>query len=201
MTARIRADIPVVWIDTGYLPAETYRYAEELTKRLSLNLHVYQSDISPARMEAIHGRLWEQPEREALDTYHSIRKVEPLHRAFRELRAKIWITGVRRAQTDFRAGLKRAVRHGVMCKVHPLLEWKDEEIERYFEEWNLPRHPLASKGYTTVGDAQLSRAATESDSGERTTRFGGKTQECGIHLPAEGERRRPVIPIMHRTFS
>ena len=51
--------IPVVWVDTGYLPFETYRYAEQLTKAYELNLNVAQSEYSPSRMEALHGRLWE----------------------------------------------------------------------------------------------------------------------------------------------
>ena len=38
----------VIWIDTGYLPKETYNYAEELTKLFELNLVVAQSPISPA---------------------------------------------------------------------------------------------------------------------------------------------------------
>ncbi|HAC65803.1 MAG TPA: phosphoadenosine phosphosulfate reductase, partial [Cyanothece sp. UBA12306] len=45
--------IPVIWVDTGYLPAETYRFAEELTERLHLNLKIYQSPLTPARMEAL----------------------------------------------------------------------------------------------------------------------------------------------------
>ncbi|MGB5973539.1 MAG: phosphoadenosine phosphosulfate reductase family protein, partial [Nodosilinea sp.] len=30
--------IPVIWVDTGYLPVETYRFADELSGRLDLNL-------------------------------------------------------------------------------------------------------------------------------------------------------------------
>ena len=52
LVTRHKPDIPVIWIDTGYLPAETYQYAQQLTERLGLNLHVYQADVSAARMEA-----------------------------------------------------------------------------------------------------------------------------------------------------
>ena len=51
LVSRAAPQVPVVWVDTGYLPPETYRYADELTRRLDLNLHVYQSPQSPARME------------------------------------------------------------------------------------------------------------------------------------------------------
>ena len=49
----------VIWVDTGYLPAETYCYAEQLINQLNLDVKVVQSEITPARMEALHGRLWE----------------------------------------------------------------------------------------------------------------------------------------------
>ena len=68
----------VIWIDTGYLPKETYNYAEELTKLFELNLVVTQSPISPARMESLFGRLWETGVQKDLEKYHQIRKIEPL---------------------------------------------------------------------------------------------------------------------------
>ena len=40
LVTQFRPNIPVIWIDTGYLPAETYRFADELTTRLGLNLYV-----------------------------------------------------------------------------------------------------------------------------------------------------------------
>src|SRR5262245_23137844 len=41
-------EIPVVFVDTGYLFPETYRFADELTERLRLNLKVYRATTSPA---------------------------------------------------------------------------------------------------------------------------------------------------------
>lgn len=176
-------EIPVVWIDTGYLPAETYRYADQLTHHLGLNLHVYQCEMSPARMEALLGRLWERDEPTALDRYHRLRKTEPLQRAFRDLRARAWLTGVRRSQTTHREGLSRATDHGRIVKIHPILDWTDQQVAAYFSQFDLPRHPLETAGYATVGDAHLSRPLAAADQDPRATRFGGKKEECGIHLP------------------
>jgi phosphoadenosine phosphosulfate reductase len=52
-------EVPVVMIDTGYLFPETYRFADQLTERLKLNLKVYRPDTSAAWLEARHGKLWE----------------------------------------------------------------------------------------------------------------------------------------------
>ena len=66
--------VPVIWVDTGYLPPETYRYAQTLSERLGTRLVVAQSSVSPARMEALHGRLWRQV-REDMDLYLRLRKL------------------------------------------------------------------------------------------------------------------------------
>ena len=52
--------IPVVLIDTGYLFPETYRFIDDLTDRLKLNLRVFRSDASPAWQESRFGKLWDQ---------------------------------------------------------------------------------------------------------------------------------------------
>ncbi|MFN9906209.1 MAG: phosphoadenosine phosphosulfate reductase family protein, partial [bacterium] len=61
--------VPVIWVDTGYLPAETYQYADLLVQRLQLKLVVAQAAMSPARMEALHGRLWETEQVGDLELY------------------------------------------------------------------------------------------------------------------------------------
>ena len=75
---RLQKKIKIFWIDTGYLPSETYHYAEKLIEDLSLEVEVLQSELSPARMEAIHGKLWETNKVNDLDKYHKLRKIKPL---------------------------------------------------------------------------------------------------------------------------
>ncbi|CAK6690078.1 MULTISPECIES: phosphoadenylyl-sulfate reductase [unclassified Synechococcus] len=176
------ASIPVIWVDTGYLPPETYRYADQLTARLGLNLHVAQSGLSPARMEALHGRLWETGRVEDLELYHRIRKVEPLDRAFAELQVRCWASGVRGGQTDHRRSMQVLDPIRQRWSLRPLLVWSNRDVYYYMEEHGLPQHPLFEQGYTTVGDWHSSAPDDGSTIG-RATRFGGLKQECGIHLP------------------
>lgn len=184
LATRVRPEMPVLWIDTGYLPTETYRYADQLTERLGLNLKVYQADLSPAAMEARFGRLWETNSVEDLNLYDWVRKVEPLRRAMEELEPTGWITGLRADQTDFRKTLGRVAFDGARHKVMPILNWSRRDVFEYMQKHDLPQHPLWEKGYTTVGDWHSSRAVTAGDADDRSTRFGGLKQECGIHLPA-----------------
>jgi phosphoadenosine phosphosulfate reductase len=175
--------IPVIWVDTGYLPPETYRFAEELTKKLDLNLKVYQSPLSPARMEALYGKLWEQNEVEAFNLYDEIRKVEPMQRALTELQATAWLAGLRRDQTNHRSNMTKISIQSDRYKILPILNWNSRDIYQYLTAYDLPYHPYFNLGYVTVGDWHSSRPLTADDSNERDTRFNGLKQECGIHLP------------------
>ena len=185
MLSRLERRVPVIWVDTGYLPPETYRYAETLIELLGLEVHVAQSLISPARMEALHGRLWETGELHDLETYHRIRKVEPLDQALNALGVTCWASGVRGRQTDHRKGMQPLDQVRGRWALRPLLDWTSRDVFYYMEENNLPQHPLFALGYSTVGDWHSSGPDDGSSSG-RATRFGGLKQECGIHLPGMG---------------
>ena len=182
LATRVVPRVPVIWVDTGYLPPETYRFAEELTERLDLNLHVVQSPVSPARMEALHGRLWESEDVEDLNRYDRLRKVEPMKRALDELGATAWLAGVRAEQTDHRREMQVVSRQWGRAKIAPLLRLGSRDVHRYLVEHDLPYHPLFELGYATVGDAHSSRPVMAGDEDERDTRFGGRKQECGLHL-------------------
>jgi phosphoadenosine phosphosulfate reductase len=183
MVTRIVPDIPVIWIDTGYLPAKTYLFAEQLSDRLKLDLKVYQSSLSPARMEALYGRLWDQKDVESLNLYDQLRKVEPMQRALRELKVTAWLAGLRSSQTDHRKTLDFVNLQGSIYKVLPILRWSSKQVYDYLQNYDLPYHPLFDEGYVTVGDWHSSRPLAAEDENERDTRFNGLKQECGIHLP------------------
>ncbi len=173
--------IPVIWIDTGYLPAETYCYAEELTNTLKLDLKIVQSSISPARMEALYGRLWETNSTEDFDKYHSIRKVKPLEKALYDLEVQCWASGVRSRQTEHRKSMNLLDPIRGRLALRPLLDWTNKDIFYYMQKNKLPQHPLFEKGYSTVGDWHSS-APDGLEANGRGTRFGGLKQECGIHV-------------------
>lgn len=173
-------DIPVVFIDTGFLFPETYRYADELTRSLALDLRIYQPNITAARMQALWGELWNQGGAGA-DRYALLTKIEPMNRALTELGADVWLSGLRRSHSKTRADRPLAEAQKKTLKVYPILDWTDAEVEGYFRAHELPRHPLAAQGYLTMGDWHSTRPAAPDGSAEET-RFGGTKYECGLHL-------------------
>ncbi|MFK7820069.1 MAG: phosphoadenylyl-sulfate reductase [Planctomycetaceae bacterium] len=183
LATQIDPNVPVVWIDTGYLPKETYQYATTLTRELGLNLHHYESHLSPFDMEKQYGRLWEGDDEADLNLYDQIRKVEPMQRALNELNAEGWVSGLRTQQTEFRQRLPaiRKTNDG-RYRIYPILKWSSLDVQEYMKSIGLPQHPLTANGYATVGDTHSSRPVSKYDKHERDTRFRGRKQECGLHF-------------------
>ncbi|WP_414477811.1 phosphoadenylyl-sulfate reductase [Prochlorococcus sp. MIT 1223] len=177
----------IIWVDTGYLPSETYLYAKQLIEQLQLDISVVQSSISSARMEALYGRLWETKSLKDLEKYHLIRKVEPLEQAFNDLKVTCWASGVRGNQTKHRKSMNPIDLIRGRLSIRPLLSWTTKDIFYYMKENNLPQHPLFEKGYSTVGDWHSSKPDTLGEEG-RVTRFGGMKEECGIHVSESSDQ-------------
>lgn len=175
-----RPDIPVIFVDTGYLFPETYQFVDELTERLNLNLHVYRSKTSPAWQEARYGQRWTQGI-EGISAYNYDNKVEPMERALGELSVGVWFAGLRRTQAASRADLPfLSWSEGNRWKVHAIADWSDRDVFNYLQAHNLPYHPLWEKGYVSIGDVHTTRPAHEVERDE-DTRFFGLTRECGLH--------------------
>ncbi|GLQ98413.1 phosphoadenylyl-sulfate reductase [Dyella mobilis] len=172
--------IPVIVVDTGYLFAETYRFIDALTERLSLNLHVVRPALTPAWLEARHGQLWNQG-REGIDRYNRLAKVEPMQQALATLEAGTWFAGLRRQQSLSRAATPVLDHRQGRWKMHPIIDWTDRDIGLYLRRHDLPYHPLWDKGYVSIGDTHTT-ARWEPGMREEDTRFFGIKRECGLHL-------------------
>jgi len=179
LVTRLDPQIPVVFIDTGYLFPETYRFAEELTEKLGLNLKIYAPLMSAARQEALYGKLWEQGV-EGLEKYGRLNKVEPMNRAMRELGAGLWLAGLRREHASTREELPVVKRQNRILKLHPIVDWTDRQVGEYLAQHGLPYHPLWEQGYISIGDTHSTERFADGMRPE-DTRFSGLKRECGLH--------------------
>ncbi len=179
LVAQVKPDAPVILTDTGYLFPETYRFIDELTEKLNLNLKIFRAHTSPHWQEARYGKLWEQGV-EGIEKYNKINKVEPMRRALDELKVGTWFSGLRREQSSSRANLPiLAIQNGVF-KFLPVIDWTNKDVHYYLEQNNLPYHPLWDQGYLSVGDTHTTRK-WEPGMSEEETRFFGLKRECGLH--------------------
>lgn len=179
LATRVKPDIPVVLIDTGYLFPETYRFVDELVDRLALDLRIYRPHLSAAWQEARHGRRWEQGQRGIAD-YNRENKVAPMERALAEMGTGTWIAGLRRQQSASRGRVPVVSGDGDRWKLHPIIDWSDRDVHRYLTRHGLPYHPLWEQGYVSIGDTHTTRSLHEVENSAET-RFFGLKRECGLH--------------------
>lgn len=179
LVTRIAPKIPVIFIDTGYLFPETYKFARDLTESLGLNIKKYIPAMTAAEQEALHGKQWEQGI-DGLKRYNFINKVEPMDRAVRELGATAWLAGLRRTQGSTREALKVVQQQNKITKIHPIIDWDNRTVHRYLTQHGLNYHPLWEQGYVSVGDWHSTTKLLDGMK-EEDTRFGGLKRECGLH--------------------
>lgn len=139
LTARLRPDVAVVWIDTGFNTPDTYRHAELLTRALKLNLRVYAPDLTRARVEATLGGVPTPDDAGRHESFSLNVKLRPFERALRELEPDVWLTGIRAEETDWRRQQTMVARGpGGILKVAPFFAVTEAEVETYMRRFSLP---------------------------------------------------------------
>lgn len=138
--SRIKPDLPIICVDHGYNTAETYRVAEELENRLKLNMYYYTPRVTRRRREVVFNGVPDISDTAEHRNFVQEVKLEPFFRAFAEHQPEIWLTAIRRNQTEFRASLDIfADDEKFNClKVSPFFYWTELDMEEYLVENNLP---------------------------------------------------------------
>jgi phosphoadenosine phosphosulfate reductase len=140
MATQVRPNLPILWMDTGYNTPETYRYADQLTRQLQLNLTIVHPRRSRAHREALDGGVPELGD-PRLEAFTSEVKLEPFERGMAELAPKIWITGVRAEETAERARMQPvSLNPDGLIKVAPLLGWNSRQLHEYLKLHGLPNN-------------------------------------------------------------
>lgn len=133
----VKANIPVIWCDTGYNTPQTYRHAEQMIKDLNLNIFLYVPKQTAAHRDVVLGIPSIDAPEHALFTEQV--KLEPFKRAMKEHKPSVWFTNLRQGQTAFRdsIGIFSVSKDGIL-KVSPFYYWSDEKLYTYLKEHNLP---------------------------------------------------------------
>lgn len=168
--------IPVVFLDTGWLFAETLAYRDTLIAALGLTdvRSIQPEEAALSRQDPDRDLWFSDP-----DACCRIRKVEPLARALKPFSA--WINGRKRFQGGARADIPVVEGDGAKLKFNPFANVSRDEIEAIYKTAKLPPHPLVASGYVSVGCMPCSsRGAPGEDA--RAGRWRGRQKtECGIH--------------------
>ena len=140
MVTRVDPDVPVIWMDSGYNTEATYRFADEVTRQLSLNLQTFLPRRSRAHREALEGAMpaLDDPRHAA---FTEEVKLEPFARALRETAPQVWFTALRATDTAVRAQMEPvSINPDGLIKVAPLLHWSSRELHAYCQAHGLPNN-------------------------------------------------------------
>lgn len=181
LVAHVNPDAPVLFVDTGKLFPETLDYRDRLVEHLKLTqVRTLRAPDGLVENSDAEGTLFEHNP----DVCCHVRKVMPYAQACAEF--DVLIGGRKRHHGDLRTSLETAERAGPHIKVNPLAHYSAADIETAFLDRNLPRHPLVSVGYGSIGCAPCTHKVCTSQ-GTRAGRWTGhKKTECGIHFNDNG---------------
>lgn len=176
--SRIDKRIPVVFINTGYHFPETVEFRDQVVDQFGLkNLIDLKPDTPKFMQKDAQGRLLFTSDP---DHCCYLNKTQPVDSLL--LRHDVWINGVRADQSATRSAMKveQPAPHGTI-RFHPMLDWNAKMIYQYQKEYNLPKHPLESNGYLSIGCEPCTRKV-DPEMIEREARWYGMNKtECGLH--------------------
>lgn len=176
LVSRVAPDTPVIFLDTERHFAQTLHYRRNLARELGLtNIIDVKPDAEEAAREDADNALWKRD----ADACCSLRKVRPLEKALEGFDA--WITGRKQFHGGARVKLPVVERSARHFKVNPIVSWRPEDIDGYFYAHRLPKHPLVSQGFPSIGCWPCTHPVKEGEDA-RAGRWRGQAKtECGIH--------------------
>lgn len=189
LVASIDRDVPVIFLNTQKIFGETLAYRDALSEQLGLtDLRVFRPDPRLLAAKDATGLRWSYDPDGCCD----IRKVEPLRRALAPFDA--WISGRKGFQSGTREALPMFEEDEGRLKINPLAGWSKADLDTYFEEHKLPRHPLEAQGYLSIGCAPCTSVVRPGEDPRAGRWRGWDKTECGIHTPvADGDPNQPAF--------
>jgi phosphoadenosine phosphosulfate reductase len=176
IVADVDPSIPVLFLDTGWLFPETVAYRDTLVARLGLtDVRTITPSAEALAQKDSSQNLWSADP----DACCYLRKVEPLDEALAGFGA--WVNGRKRYQGGLRSSIPAVEIEGPRLKFNPLARVTPAEILAMFKSWELPRHPLAGQGFTSLGCMPCTRRANPGDSARAGRWADSEKTECGIH--------------------
>jgi phosphoadenosine phosphosulfate reductase len=174
------ANLPILFLDTGYHFQETYAYRDRIAREWHLNLINLLPKKTVEEQEAEHGLLHQF----APDHCCGLRKVEPLFDAVSQYR--VWLTGLRRDQARSRLMLEESANFALpagkqVLKLAPLATWTTRDVWVACEQLSIPLLPLYERGYSSIGCEPCTSLPTDPND-PRSGRWSGRKIECGIHI-------------------
>ncbi len=175
--SKIDNSIPVYFLNTGYHFPESISFKDKVAEDFGIKVLETKSNVPRYMQKDQSGRLLFTSDPDHCCYINKTAPTEELLHTY-----DVWINGVRGDQSATRRAMniEQDAPHNTI-RFHPMLDWSMKEIFAYIREHKLPRHPLDSKGYLSIGCEPCTRKL-DPDMQEREARwFGMNKVECGLH--------------------
>jgi phosphoadenosine phosphosulfate reductase len=188
MAAKIGGKFRVFSLDTGRLHPETYQFLEKVRDHYKIPVETFFP-----QPEAVQKLVQEKGlfsfYRDGHKECCGIRKVEPLVRALKPLKA--WITGQRRDQSPGTRAEVPVVQldptfgspERQLVKFNPLANWSSKDVWAYIRANDVPYNALHDRGFFSIGCEPCTRPVNPGQH-EREGRWWWEEEtmkECGLH--------------------
>ena len=182
---RVDPKARIFTLDTGRLNQETYEVMDKMKEKYGCTIETY----FPAAP-----RVEQMVREQGFNLFYAsidnrklccnIRKVEPLNRALKGLKA--WMTGLRREQVVTRTAVKKVEWDDghAMYKLNPLADWTWNQVWDYIRANKVPYNALHDQGYPSIGCEPCTRAVKPGED-FRAGRWWWERpeeKECGLHV-------------------
>lgn len=185
LIAALKLPIPIVTLDTGRLPEETYELIDTV-RRCYPSIKIKTFFPERQEVEQLVAQKGFFSFRKSIENRKEccrIRKIEPLKKALQG--AEAWLTGIRKEQSVTRTIAQKIEydnNFGIL-KLNPLLDWSEPEVWDYLKKNNVPYNKLHDQGYPSIGCAPCTRAIQPGED-IRAGRWwweNPEQKECGLH--------------------
>lgn len=181
----VRDAYRIFTLDTGRLFPETYQLIDRTNMTYGINVEVFFPDYNEVqRMVREEGINLFYNSIESRHRCCQIRKLEPLHRAFKGLKA--WVCGLRRSQSLTRKDMQLVEwdeKNGIF-KINPLIDWSEQETIDFVKKNGVPYNVLHDHGFPSIGCQPCTRAVKPGED-VRSGRWWWESpehRECGLHV-------------------
>ena len=182
---RLKVPIRVYFINTTFHFPETLEYRDTLTSAYGIDLHEMKTKDPLNRRYAT--------EKDGVlsisDTQAccGVNKVAVQAAFLGRTDVKAFLAGLRRDQSDSRKDTPFVHVQKGKIKICPFADWPAEDVDLYLRLWEIPEHPLAKQGYTSIGCSPITCTSKPVDpSDARSGRWAKDDKtECGLHLDYE----------------
>lgn len=178
-------------LDTGRLNSETYKFFDTVEKHYNIRIeYMFPDSVEVQALVRTKGlfSFYEDGHQECC----RVRKVRPLRRALKGLRA--WITGQRKDQSPGTRSEVPVVQvdpvfegleggSGSLVKCNPVANVAGNDIWSFLRTMDVPVNSLHAQGYVSIGCEPCTRAVLPGQH-EREGRWwweDAKAKECGLH--------------------